>query len=56
MQNRQRVTITMKRKDGRTIHVRKTTKIEAHQKPIIKALNLSTDIHITKLMLTNYCG
>jgi len=51
MSNRQRVTVQVKRKDGRTLHVRKTSRAEPHQLPIIDALNLSCDIHETRIML-----
>jgi transposase len=52
MENRQRVTIKMKRDDGKTLHIRKTTRVEPHQAPILKALGLSSQIHPTTLMLS----
>jgi transposase len=51
MENRQRVTVKFKREDNKTLHIRKTTRIEPHQNPILKALGLSTHTPI-KMMLT----
>ena len=36
--NQQRVTATFRRKDGRTLHVRKATRAEPEQKKIFRAL------------------
>ena len=41
MCNRQRVTVILKRKDGKTLHIRKTTQPEPHQKEILQALPIS---------------
>jgi transposase len=41
MKNQQRVTVVLKREDGKMIHVRKATQAEAHQKEIYDALGIS---------------
>ncbi|WP_456379065.1 IS1634 family transposase [Thiolapillus sp.] len=41
MENQQRITVSLRRADGRTIHVRKATRAEPHQKTIYDALGLS---------------
>ena len=48
--NRQRVTVKVNREDGRTLHIRKTTKVEPHQEEILSALGLS-DQTATSIML-----
>ena len=40
MHNQQRVTVVLKRKDGKTIHLRKATQAEAHQKEM-RAIHLT---------------
>ncbi len=42
MENQQRITVSLKREDGKTIHIRKTTQAEPHQKVIYDALGLSS--------------
>jgi len=42
MENQQRVTVVMKRADGKTIHLRKATRAEPHQKVIYHALDIPT--------------
>ena len=41
LENQQRITVVLKRADGKTIHLRKTTQPEPHQKEIFDALGLS---------------
>ena len=41
MENQQRITVSLKREDGKTIHIRKTTQAEPHQKVIYDALGIS---------------
>lgn len=41
MENQQRLTIILRREDGKTIHLRKATRAEPHQKEIYDALSLS---------------
>lgn len=41
MENQQRVTVILRRKDGKTIHLRKATKAEPQQSVIYKALGIS---------------
>lgn len=41
MENQQRVTVVLQREDGKTIHLRKTTRAEPHQKNIYDALGIS---------------
>lgn len=41
MENQQRVTVVMKRADGKTIHLRKATRAEPHQEAIYQALGIS---------------
>ncbi len=41
MENQQRVTVVLQRKDGKTIHLRKATRAEPHQKEIYDALGIS---------------
>jgi hypothetical protein len=40
MENQQRVTVVMKRADGKTIHLRKATRAEPHQETIYHALGI----------------
>lgn len=40
MENQQRVTVVMKRADGKTIHLRKATRAEPHQEAIYQALDI----------------
>ena len=40
MENQQRVTVVMKRADGKTIHLRKATRAEPHQEAIYQALGI----------------
>lgn len=47
VQNRQRVSFMADCEDGRTLHLRKTTRIEPHQAPIFEALGLATDVKTT---------
>lgn len=42
MENQQRVTVVMKRADGKTIHLRKATRAEPHQDIIYHTLGIST--------------
>ena len=44
LDNQQRITVVLKRADGKTIHLRKTTHPEPHQKEIIDALELSAQV------------
>ena len=41
MENQQRVTVILQREDGKTIHLRKATQAEPHQKAIYDALGIS---------------
>jgi len=41
MENQQRVTVILKREDGKTIHLRKATRAEPYQKEIYDALGIS---------------
>jgi transposase len=41
MENQQRVTVMLKREDGKTLHLRKATRAEAHQQEIYAALGVS---------------
>jgi len=41
MENQQRITAVMQRADGKTIHLRKTTHAEPHQKEIFSALGIA---------------
>ena len=41
MENQQRITVVMKRADGKTIHLRKATRAEPHQEAIYQALGIS---------------
>jgi len=41
MENQQRITVSLRRADGRSIHVRKAACAEPHQKTIYDALGLS---------------
>ena len=41
LENQQRITVSLKREDGKTIHIRKTTRAEPHQKTIYDALGIS---------------
>lgn len=40
MENQQRITVAMKRADGKTIHLRKATRAEPHQEAIYQALGI----------------
>ena len=42
MESQQRITVSLKREDGKTIHIRKTTQAEPHQKVIYDALGGSS--------------
>ena len=41
--SQQRITTTLQRRDGRTVHVRKATRPEPHQQTIVKILGLSAN-------------
>jgi transposase len=41
VENQQRITVSLRREDGRTLHIRKATRAEPHQKVIYDALRLS---------------
>lgn len=41
MENQQRVTVMMKRADGKTIHLRKATRAEPHQETIFRTLGIT---------------
>ncbi|MCP3868997.1 MAG: IS1634 family transposase [Gammaproteobacteria bacterium] len=41
MENQQRITVRLKREDGKTLHVRKATRAEPHQKVIYDALGIA---------------
>ncbi|HFD88041.1 MAG TPA: transposase, partial [Gammaproteobacteria bacterium] len=41
MENQQRITVTVTREDGKTLHLRKATRAEPHQKEIYDALDVS---------------
>jgi len=49
--NRQRVTFSVDCSDGRSLHLRQITKIEAHQAPIFDALNLTTKTKLLKMSI-----
>ena len=42
MDNQQRITVSLKQADGKTLHIRKATRAEPHQKVIYEALGIST--------------
>jgi transposase len=42
LENQQRITVSLKREDGKTAHIRKTTRAEPQQKAIYDALGIST--------------
>jgi len=44
MENQQRVTVVLKREDGKTIHLRQNTRAEPHQKEIYDVLGLSEEL------------
>jgi len=44
MENQQRVTVILKREDGKTIHLRQNTRAEPHQKEIYDVLGLSEEL------------
>jgi len=44
MENQQRVTVVIKREDGKTIHLRQNTRAEPHQKEIYDVLGLSEEL------------
>jgi transposase len=44
MENQQRVTIVLEREDGKTIHLRQTTRAEPHQKEIYDALGITEQL------------
>ncbi len=48
MENQQRITVVMQRADGKTIHLRKTTKAEPHQKEIFTALGIAAQPGVTQ--------
>ena len=41
LENQQRITVTLKREDGKTLHIRKASRAEPHQKVIYDALGIS---------------
>lgn len=41
LENQQRITVSLKREDGKAVHIRKTTRAEPHQKAIYDALGIS---------------
>jgi transposase len=41
LENQQRITVSLKREDGKTLHIRKATRAEPHQKVIYDALGIS---------------
>ncbi|MES9857147.1 MAG: hypothetical protein ABW166_11145 [Sedimenticola sp.] len=41
LENQQRITASLKRKDGKTVHIRKTSRAEPHQKVIYDALGIT---------------
>jgi hypothetical protein len=41
MENQQRITVVLRREDGKTIHLRKATNAEPRQSVIYKALEIS---------------
>ena len=41
MDNQQRITVSLKQADGKTVHIRKATRAEPHQKAIYVALGIS---------------
>jgi transposase len=49
--NRQRVSFSIDCSDGRSLHLRQITKIEAHQAPIFEALNLATKTKLVKMLI-----
>lgn len=51
VENRQRVTVSVKRENGKTIHIRKTTRLEPHQVPVFDALGLLSKTDLAKIML-----
>jgi transposase len=42
MDNQQRITVSLKQADGKTVHIRKATRAEPHQRAIYVALGIST--------------
>jgi len=42
LENQQRITVSLQREDGKTLHIRKSTRAEPHQKAIYDALGLSS--------------
>ena len=42
MENQQRITVVLRRQDGKTLHLRKSSRAEPHQKAIYDALGIST--------------
>ena len=48
MENQQRITVVMQRADGKTIHLRKTTHAEPHQKAIFDAPGITTQPGVTQ--------
>jgi transposase len=48
MGNQQKITVVLKREDGKTIHIRKATQPEPHQKEILDALSISCLSKISK--------
>ena len=41
LENQQRITVSLKREDGKTLHIRKATRAEPHQKVIYDALGIA---------------
>ena len=41
LENQQRITVSLQREDGKTLHIRKATRAEPHQKVIYDALSIS---------------
>jgi hypothetical protein len=41
MENQQRITVSLQREDGKTVHIRKATRAEPHQKVIYDTLGIS---------------
>ncbi|NOQ36610.1 MAG: IS1634 family transposase [Methylococcaceae bacterium] len=51
MENQQRITVVLKREDGKTIHLRQTTRAEPYQKEIYDALGISSQREHTRKTL-----
>ena len=51
VRNRQRLTFSADCENGRSLHLRKTTRMEPHQSPIYAALNCSVKLKTLKMLI-----